>query len=394
MNSIPELIEDIRNGKMVVLVDDEDRENEGDLVVAADFISPEIVNFMVQEARGLVCLAMSAEQIEKLRLPLMVSDERNHSPNKTAFTVSIEASQGVSTGISAADRAHTIRVASRPHAKPSDVIIPGHIFPIRAQPGGVLKRAGHTEGSVDLVSLAGLNAAAAICEVMNADGTMARVVDLKKFAIRHQLKIGTIVDLIRYRIQNETFVKEVARARMPNRFGDDYETRIFRNLLDGTEHMVLQKGEITMTEPVLVRVQVENVVADVFGDPHSGRLDRAMELIEQQGRGILVYLRQNGGLNLSDQVRVVELRDQGLSQDEINTRLSLQMDERDYGVGAQILRALGVRQIRLLGSSTKRVGLKGYGLEIVEEVPLIRSETDGNKNEPGRYADRDCGLSI
>ena len=307
MNTISELIDDIRNGRMVILVDDEDRENEGDIVLAADFVTPELINFMATEARGLICLSLSPEQIDRLQLPMMVKDEHNFSPNKTAFTVSVEAATGVSTGISAGDRAHTIRVASNPKAKPGDLIYPGHIFPIRAKAGGVLKRAGHTEGSVDLATLAGLNPAAVICEVMKPDGTMARTSDLKVFAAKHNLKIGTIVDLIKYRVQNETHVKEIASAHLPNLFGSDFRVRAFSNSLDSGEHLVLQKGDITSDEPVLVRVHSECMTGDVFGSSRCDcgpQLKRAMEMIEKEGRGVLLYLRQEGrGIGLGNKIR-------------------------------------------------------------------------------------------
>lgn len=385
MNTAAELIEDIRNGRMVILVDDEDRENEGDLVIAADFITPEAVNFMATEARGLICLALASEQIDRLGLPMMVKDESNFSPNKTAFTVSIEASSGVSTGISAADRAHTIRIASHPQAKPSDIIMPGHIFPIRAKAGGVLKRAGHTEGSVDLARLAGLNAAAVICEVMRPDGNMARVSDLKEFAIKHGLKIGTIVDLIRYRIQNETHVQEVAKACLPNQFGSDFVVRAFRNTLDGAEHLVIQKGEVTPDQPVLVRVHSECMTGDVFGSTRCDcgpQLHKALEMIEREGAGLVLYLRQEGrGIGLANKIRAYQLQDQGMDTVEANLHLGFPMDSRDYGIGAQILRAVGVRQIRLMTNNPgKRVGLKGYGLEIVDRVPIIVASNQHNEN--------------
>ncbi|MCB0376994.1 MAG: 3,4-dihydroxy-2-butanone-4-phosphate synthase [Bdellovibrionales bacterium] len=376
MHSAKELIEDIRNGKMVILVDDEDRENEGDLVLAADFVTPQAINFMAKEARGLICLALSAQQIEQLGIPLMVGDHRNNSPNKTAFTVSIEAASGVSTGISAADRAHTIRVASNPSAKPLDVIMPGHIFPIRAQRGGVLKRAGHTEGSVDLARLAGLNSAAVICEIMREDGTMARLPDLKEFAQTHGLKIGTIEDLIRYRLENETLIEEVASAPFPNVFSDEFRVRVFKNLLDGSENIVIQKGEIEKNETTLVRVQVENVLGDVFhgGGTDSGSFMQALlETMAKADRAVLIYLRKEGRSSLvADQVHSFG------KETKANA-----MDTREYGIGAQILRALGVTKMNLIAQNRPdNAGLKGFGLEICELVRPSLSEAPANENHP------------
>lgn len=357
MNSVPELLEDIRQGKMVILVDDEDRENEGDLILAAEHVTPQLINFMAVEARGLICLALSSEQISRLQLPLMVRDDANNSPNRTAFTLSIEASHGVSTGISAADRAHTIRVAANPQAKPEDIITPGHVFPIRAQKGGVLRRAGHTEASVDLVRLAGLNPGAVICEIMNPDGTMARTDDLKKFAEKHNLKIGTIESLIEFRVANDSFLDCVEVQPFPSRWFDNVNVHIFRNTLDEREHLAFVKGEINEDDPVLVRVHVENVLTDVFGGPDAWSADAlhaSFKALNDEKAAVLLYLRPDS--------KTAQLH-QTLQGQKSG------MDHRDYGIGAQILRALGVRRLRLLThSKTKRVGLKGYGLEIVEEV--------------------------
>jgi 3,4-dihydroxy 2-butanone 4-phosphate synthase/GTP cyclohydrolase II len=385
MNTIAEIVQDIKNGKMVILVDDEDRENEGDIILAADHVTTAAINFMVREARGLVCLSMTAEQIDRLALPMMVRDDQNHSPNKTAFTVSIEASAGVSTGISAADRAHTIRVAADPKSKPNDIISPGHIFPIRAQAGGVLKRAGHTEASVDLTVLAGLTPAAVICEIMNEDGSMARMNDLKEFAKKHDVKIGTIVDLIRYRMENDTLVQEISNARLPSKFGKDFKVRVFRSSVDLAEHVVVQLGEVSAEEEILVRVHSECLTGDVFGSLRCDcgpQLQCALKQIEKEGKGILLYLRQEGrGIGLSNKIKAYDLQDQGMDTVEANVHLGFKADQRDYGIGAQILRAVGVRKIRLMTNNpAKRVGLKGYGLEIVDRVPIHVGAGPENEN--------------
>jgi 3,4-dihydroxy 2-butanone 4-phosphate synthase/GTP cyclohydrolase II len=374
LDSVPELIEDIKAGRPVILVDDEDRENEGDLIIAADYITPQLVNFMAVEARGLICLCMPSEQVDRLGLPLMTKEETNRSPNRTAFTVSIEASKGVSTGISAADRALTIKVASSPTAKPEDIIVPGHVFPIRAQDGGVLKRAGHTEASVDLARMAGLNPAAVICEIMNPDGTMARMPELQQFARKHKIRIGTIESLIQFRIQNETFLVERAYSDLPSRFGKGFKIRIFENTLDGREHVALIKGEIDPEKPVLVRVHSECLMGDVFRSlrTRSGDyLELAMQKIEDEGAGVFIYLRlEDMGHRLRQRVQTYHQLDRGEEANEEKKKI-FRSDDRDYGIGAQMLRQLGVRQLRLITNShSKRVGLRGYGLEIVEEVSL------------------------
>lgn len=366
-NTIPEIIEDIRKGKMVILVDDEDRENEGDLIMATDHVTTQAVNFMITEARGLVCLTLTAQQIERLNLPLMVRDELNFAPNKTAFMVSIEAAEGITTGISAADRAHTLRVAANPHAKASDVHMPGHIFPIRAQQGGVLKRAGHTEASVDLARLAGLNPAAVICEVMNPDGSMARVTDLKAFAKKHDLKIGTIVDLIAYRLANETLVEEIATLDLPASYGEGMKARVFRSTVDGLEHLVIQKGEITPDTETLVRVHVDNFTRDFLAVVQRGASTvlESIKLISEAKSGAFVLLRGNNRTQgLAPELQVL----MGLEDVRPPTPL---MDERDYGIGAQILREIGARKVRLLTNKPeKKVGLKAFDIEIVEIVAI------------------------
>jgi 3,4-dihydroxy 2-butanone 4-phosphate synthase/GTP cyclohydrolase II len=358
MNSIPELINDVRAGRMVILVDDESRENEGDLILAAEFVTPEAINFMASKARGLICLSLSAEQVHRLRLPMMVPEGVNFSPHRTAFTVSIEAASGVSTGISAADRSHTVKVAANPSAVPGDVIMPGHVFPIRAQKGGVLKRAGHTEASVDLAVLAGLHPAAVICEIMNPDGTMARTSELRRFATENDLKIGTIEDLIEYRIQHETFLREVRRESVEVADAGRFDLVVFENTLDGLQHFAFVRGQPS-EEPTLVRMQVEHTLSDVFGvlSTSPAGAQEYLQSIAQADSGVFCYLRRHGPSAMDRR----------------------SMDQRDYGVGAQILRALGVRKIRLLTQTPqKRVGLKGYGLELVEEVrPAGRDWQEG-----------------
>ncbi len=366
-NTIPEIIDDIRNGKMVILVDDEDRENEGDLILASDHVTTQAINFMITEARGLVCLTLTSQQVERLHLPLMVRDDLNFAPNKTAFMVSIEAAEGISTGISASDRAITIKAAANPHAKPADIHMPGHIFPIRAQQGGVLKRAGHTEASVDLARLAGLNPAAVICEVMNPDGSMARVGDLKEFAKKHNMKIGTIVDLIAYRLANETLVEELATVDLPESFGKGLKARVFRSTVDSLEHLVIQKGEITPDKDTLVRVHVDNFTRDFMAVLQRGASTvlESLRLINEAESGAFVLLRGNNRTQgLAQELQVL------MGLDDIRPTTPL-MDERDYGIGAQILRAIGAHKIRLMTNKPeKKVGLKAFDLEIVEVVAI------------------------
>jgi 3,4-dihydroxy 2-butanone 4-phosphate synthase/GTP cyclohydrolase II len=374
---IEDLIHDIRQGKIVILVDDEDRENEGDLVLAADHVTPASINFMALEARGLICLALSSQQIENLQLPLMVREELNHTPNKTAFTVSIEASSGVSTGISAADRAHTIQVASRPNARPADVNRPGHVFPIRAQQGGVLRRAGHTEGSVDLAKLAGLNPAAVICEVMNSDGTMARVPDLIAFAKKHSLKIGTIVDLIQYRLHHEALVTEVldhTQAQLSDSLPMGWRVRIFKNQIDSVEHLVLQKGDFDPQKPHLVRIHIDNFIRDLFANLRTGEslLTQSIRQIDHEGAGTIVILRGFNSPMIQNELKIFDPKPEAANQ-------GVQVDTRDYGIGAQILRDLELRKIRLLTNHPNRkVGLKAFDVEIVETIPLKPTQEDQN----------------
>lgn len=375
ISSVPELVEDIKNGKMIILVDDEDRENEGDLVIAAQYVTPEIINFMITNAKGLVCLSMDGDLIDKLGLHMMTDD--NRSPFNTAFTVSIEAAQGVTTGISAYDRATTILTAIKDNVTPSDVVTPGHIFPLRAKEGGVLKRAGQTEGSVDLARISGLKSAAVICEVMKEDGTMARLNDLIVFAKKYGLKIGTIADLIQYRLKNETLIKEEARAKLPTLYGGDFEIIAFSNQMDQHIHLAIVKGDIRSKESILVRVHSECLTGDVFASLKcdcGDQLHASMQMIDKEGAGIIVYMRQEGrGIGIVNKIKAYYLQqEKKMDTVEANCALGFKPDLRDYGVGAQILRYLGATKIRLLTNNpAKRAGLSGHGLEVIETLPIV-----------------------
>jgi len=387
--TVEEAIEDIRQGKMVVVCDDEDRENEGDLTLAAQFATPEAINFMAKEGRGLICLALTSDRCDELGLDLMAA--KNESPFETAFTVSIEAREGVTTGISAHDRAHTIQVAIDPGSRPRDVVQPGHVFPLKAKRGGVLERVGQTEAAVDLARLAGLNPSGVICEIMNDDGTMARVDDLVGYCARHDLKMITVADLVAYRRRHDKLVERVVSTGLPTAFGD-FEVVGYRSLVDDKHHVAMVKGDVANADDVLVRVHSECLTGDVF---HSLRcdcgeqLESALAMIEEHGSGVLLYLAQEGrGIGLLNKLKAYKLQEEGLDTVDANLKLGLPADLRDYGIGAQILTDLGLSSIRILTNNPKKIiGLEGYGLSVTGQVPI--QPTPNPHNEAYLRAKRD-----
>jgi 3,4-dihydroxy 2-butanone 4-phosphate synthase/GTP cyclohydrolase II len=381
--TIEDAIKEIKAGRMVILVDDEDRENEGDLTMAADAVTPEAINFMAKYGRGLICLSMTGKKVDSLELPLMV--ENNTSQFQTGFTVSIEARYGVTTGISAADRATTIRTAVAKEAKPRDLVRPGHVFPLRGKEGGVMVRAGQTEGSIDLARLAGFEPAGVICEIMDEDGTMARMPALEKFSQKHGIGICTIADLIEYRMRTESFVNRVAETTVPTVHGKDFRAIVYENQVDDLLHIAMVKGEIDSTKPVLVRVHSECLTGDIFGSLRCDcgeQLHKALTMIEKEGSGVLLYIRQEGrGIGLVNKIKAYALQDQGYDTVEANEKLGFKPDLRNYGIGAQILVDLGVRKMKLITNNPKKmVGLEGYGLSIVEQIA-----TNVTPNEHNRY---------
>ncbi|MGQ9672863.1 MAG: bifunctional 3,4-dihydroxy-2-butanone-4-phosphate synthase/GTP cyclohydrolase II [Candidatus Aminicenantales bacterium] len=371
--SVEEAIEQIKAGHLIILVDDEDRENEGDLMVAAEKVTPEIINFMTLHGRGLICLPLTKKRVDELQLPLMVQD--NTSRFETAFTVSIDAKEGVTTGISAFDRARTVQVAIDPKSKPSDLVRPGHIFPLQAREGGVLARAGQTEAAVDLARLAGLTPAGVICEIMNEDGTMARMPQLEEFSQKHQVPILTIADLIQYRMKHERLVRKIEEVDLPTKHGH-FRLYIFEDMIHRENHVALVKGTIVQDEPILVRAHSQCLTGDTFGSSRCDcgeQLHRAMEMIEKEGKGVVLYiLNQEGrGIGLLNKVKAYALQDQGEDTVEANRKLGFRPDQRDYGIGAQILVALGVKKIKLMTNNPRKfIGLAGYGLEIADRIPI------------------------